>query len=286
MTAWPEALVGEIARRRCVLFLGAGVSASAADSAGANPKDWSQFLKDACSLVPARTKADEIKVLIDQRRYLLALQAITQESDAGDYQHFLTREFNNPSFLPSDLHKTILEIDSRIVITTNFDKIYERLCLSDGKEGYKVLPYYSDSLGDELRSDTRIIIKSHGTIDDVQKMVFTKSEYHAAKKKYPQFYSLLRAIFLTHTVIFIGCSLDDPDLLLTLEDVRITASGTRPHYVLVHSGKNSSWELRDWQESYNIRALEYGPGYTDLTAMLQDLRTRVADLRSTQPEPS
>lgn len=283
---WPDALVGEVARRRCVLFLGAGVSASALAGTGARPKDWGQFLTDACSLVRDGDKAEKIRRLVEERRYLLALQAINQESDAGDYQQFLGREFNNPGFLPSDLHRTILAIDSRIVITTNFDKIYERLCLSDGSEGYKVLPYYSDSLGDELRSDTRLIVKAHGTIDDVQKMVFTKSEYHAAKKKHPEFYSMLRAIFLTHTAIFIGCSLDDPDLLLTLEDVRITASGTRPHYVLVKEGANSSWELRDWQESYNIKALEYGPDYPDLTVALQDLRGRVANLRSTQLEPS
>lgn len=283
---WPEALVGEVARRRCVLFLGAGVSASAVNDAGNHPKDWAQFLTDACVLVANADTATAIRQLVKDRRYLLALQAIAMESDAGDYQRFLTREFNNPGFAPSDLHKTIHEIDSRIVITTNFDKIYERLCLSIGSEGYKVLPYYSESLGDELRSDTRLIVKAHGTIDDVQKMVFTKSEYHLAKKKHPEFYSMLRAIFLTHTAIFIGCSLDDPDLLLTLEDVRITASGTRPHYVLVRQGANSVWELRDWQESYNIRALEYGPDYADLTKALQDLRSRVADLRSTQLEPS
>lgn len=283
---WPEALVGEVARRRCVLFLGAGVSASSVDGNGARPKVWPQFIKDAAALVANKEKAENIQKLVDDRRYLLALQAISLESDAGDYQQFLTREFNNPGFGPSDLHRTILEIDSRIVITTNFDKIYERLCLSSGSEGYKVLPYYSNSLGDELRSDTRIIIKAHGTIDDVHKMVFTKAEYHAAKKEHPEFYSMLRAIFLTHTALFIGCSLDDPDLLLTLEDVRITASGTRPHYVLVRQGANSSWELRDWHASYNIRALEYGPNHEDLTASLQELRSRVADLRSTQLEPS
>ncbi|MBW8311610.1 MAG: SIR2 family protein [Rhizobium sp.] len=269
-----------------MLFLGAGVSASAVDQDGKRPKSWVQFLLDACTLVKDAEKQTKIKSLIDERRYLLALEAIAIESDAGDYQQFLSREFNNPNFSPSKLHEAILGIDSRIVITTNFDKIYERLCLGSGSEGYKVLPYYSDSLGDELRSDTRIIIKAHGTIDDVKKMVFTKSEYHEAKKNHPDFYTMLRAIFLTNTAIFLGCSLDDPDLLLTLEDVRITASGTRPHYILVLNGANSSWELRDWQKSYNIKAIEYGPAYDDLTTALQDLRNRVATLRSSKPEPT
>jgi hypothetical protein len=44
MIDWPLTLVNEIAKERCVLFLGAGVSASAVDSAGKHPPDWKTFL--------------------------------------------------------------------------------------------------------------------------------------------------------------------------------------------------------------------------------------------------
>jgi len=34
---------------------------------------------------------------------------------------------------------------------------------------------------------------------------------------------MLKALFLTNTVLFIGCGLNDPDVVLLLEDVKISA---------------------------------------------------------------
>lgn len=254
-----------------MLFLGAGVSASARDHTGRRPKLWGEFLEEASNLIPAGPRRDEIRTLIAERRYLLALQAITQEANEADYQDLLNANFNNPAFKPSELHQLIYDLDSRIVVTTNFDKIYETLCLGTSEEGYKVIPYTSDSLGDELRSDAWLIIKAHGTIDDIQNIIFTKADYHRAKRRYPHFYTMLRALFLTHTCVFIGCSLDDPDILLVLEEVQHTASARRPHYALVLQNSHSQYALKDWHSAYNIRALEYGPDHEALAAELRAL---------------
>lgn len=284
MIAWPQTLVTEVARRRCIFFLGAGVSASSVSPQGARPKEWGDFLTAALHLVTNQEDRATVANLISERRYLLALQAISQEADAGDYQSFLSTNFNDPTFEPSTLHKIIFDLDSRIVITTNFDKIYEKLCLRASTEGFKVLPYNSTSLGDELRSDTRLIIKAHGTIDDVGSMIFTKSEYHKATAKHAQFYAMLRALLLTHTCIFMGCSMDDPDVLLLLEDVRVTASSNRPHYALVLQGKNSVYSKQDWLASYNVKALEYGPTHDALIEELGSLLEQVVEIRSNRRE--
>ncbi len=284
MINWPQTLVTEIARRRCIFFLGAGVSAASINSEGDTPKQWGEFLTAALSLVLDGLRREAIERLIQERRYLLALQAISQEADAGDYQNFLTENFNDPTFEPSALHKVIFDLDSRLVITTNFDKIYEKLCLRESTEGFKVLPYHSTSLGDEIRSDTRLIIKAHGTIDDVGKMIFTKSQYHAATASHAQFYTMLRALLLTNTCIFMGCSLDDPDVLLLLEDVRITASSNRPHYALVLQETTSIYAKQDWLSSYNVKTLEYGPIHDALSGDLNALLALVEEARSTRPE--
>jgi hypothetical protein len=95
---------------------------------------------------------------------------------------------------------------------------------------------------------------------------------------------LLKAVFLAHTCIFVGCSLDDPDVLLVLEDIRVTATNQRPHYALVMSGEHSSYALRDWQDAFNIRALEYGPTHDDLVVDLRELHGRVEDHRRVYTE--
>jgi hypothetical protein len=278
---WPDTLVREVAKRRCVLFLGAGVSASATGVGGIRPKEWQQFLIDACRLIAALDRRTIVGQLITERRYLLALQAIKDEVDAGDYQTLLNDNFNTPAFQPSKLHEIIFDLDSRLVITTNFDKIYERYCLNESTEGFKVIPYYSPSLADELRSDTRIIIKAHGSIDDVQRMFFTRAEYHSAKQNNSNFYEILKAIFLLNTVIFLGCGFEDPDVQLLLEEVKITSSGNRPHYILIKEGSQIDFGIRDWHKTYNVKALEYGPDHNDLITDLEGLLRRVDAMRAT-----
>lgn len=275
MIEWPQTLVNEIARRRCILFLGAGVSASTKNSDGESPKEWKSLLTSAAELISDENKKNDVKQLITNNKLLIALQAISREVDAGDYHQLLNLSFNNGTFVPSKLHKVIFELDSRIVITTNFDKIYERYCLSTSTEGFKVIPYYSDSLADEIRSDNRLIIKAHGTIDEVAKMVFTKAEYHNAKEKYASFYSILRALLLTNTCIFIGCSMDDPDVLLLLEEVKFIANSKKSHYALFKEGSISSYIKEDLLSSYNIKCLEYSPSHRNLVTDLKNLLEQV-----------
>jgi hypothetical protein len=54
------------------------------------------------------------------------LQGIRDEANGADYRDLLNRNFNNPVFKESDLHRCILDLDSRLIITSNFDKIYDR----------------------------------------------------------------------------------------------------------------------------------------------------------------
>ncbi len=280
MINWPKSLVTEIARRRCMLFLGAGVAASATNPAGKRPQEWKEFLKAAVDLIHAPQIKTDINNLIDQNRLLLALQAINDEADPGDYHALLNTNFNDATFEPSGLHKVIFNLDSRLVITTNFDKIYEKHCLTASTEGFKVIPYYSNSLGDEIRSDTRLIIKAHGSIDEISHMVFTKAQYHAAKEKHASFYAILKALLLTNTCIFIGCGMDDPDVLLLLEEVRITANPNRPHYALLREGSHTSFVKKDLASAYNVRSLEYGPNHADLVTDLQELQAQIDSIRA------
>jgi hypothetical protein len=148
-------------------------------------------------------------------------------------------------------------------------------------ESFKVLTYDSLDLADELRSDTRLLIKAHGSIDSIKKMIFTRAEYHKAKAEHSQFYELLKAIFLTHTLIFVGCGMEDPDVLLMLEDVKITGTPQKPHYALIRTNERDAITIDDWKSTYNIVALEYGGRYDELTLALQSLYELVVAERST-----
>ena len=78
------------------------------------------------------------------------------------------------------------------------------------------------------------------------------------------------------------CGLDDPDVLLMLEDVKITSSSMLPHYALVLNGEYSRFSINDWHKAYNIKALTYEPNHDDLTLSLKDLLVDVETFRSTR----
>ncbi|MGJ8645322.1 MAG: SIR2 family protein [Marinomonas colpomeniae] len=280
MIDWPISLIREVGRRRAFVFLGAGVSSSAVHSDGDAPQTWEGFINTASDLITNPVCKKEVIALIQENKYLLALQAIKDNVNPAEYDYLINKSFNNPKFKASKLHEHILDLDLEIVVTTNFDKIYENYCHYTSEEGYRVLTYESEDFGDLLRTDTRLIIKAHGCINNARSIVFTKAQYHKAKKDNPQFYEILKAIFLTHTCIFIGCSMEDPDILLALEDVKITSSSTFPHYVITREGANTELAKRDWNETYNITALEYGPDHTDLNLDLKTLNEKVAEFRS------
>lgn len=46
MIDWPDKLIDSIARRRSVLFLGAGISANTQNRYGKHPATWEAFLKE------------------------------------------------------------------------------------------------------------------------------------------------------------------------------------------------------------------------------------------------
>ncbi len=282
MINWPSSFIREVAARRCVFFLGAGVSASSIDDDGNHPKAWKEFLNDALTLIANKKERDLVSKLIREKQYLLALQGIYEIANKSDYKDFLNKNFNNPLYKPSKLHEIIYELDSRIVITTNFDRIYENYCMKiTNSDAYKIINYYSKDLVDEIRSDNRLIIKAHGSIDDASNMIFTRSQYHRAKRNYSQFYEIIKALFLTNTIVFIGCSLSDPDVLLILEEVKISSSSERPHYAIIKKKSMNNLELSDWQNTYNICALEYGPSYENLLIDLKNLLAQVDNERST-----
>lgn len=75
----------------------------------------------------------------------------------------------------------------------------------------------------------------------------------------------------------------DPDVLLVLEEVRITATSETPHYTLTLTGEHSNYALEDWRSAYNIKYLEYGPNHDDLKTDLEGLLEQVLAFRQTSP---
>jgi len=281
---WPQSLVQEIASHRAIIFLGSGSSAGCSNAAGEYPPTWEKFL-DAARIQFVNVAEDSalVQELILNKSFLDAAEIIFSYIDPAEADLFFRDVFQRPAFQPSKLHDIIHGIDSKIVITTNYDQIYEHLCLrGEGAEGYNVKSYCEDQILDEIRSPTRLIIKAHGCVTNPQKIVLTRSQYFNARMLHPSFYSLLDSLFLTHTVLFIGYSLSDPDIQLILENANIAVPSAHPHYALVQKEKHPAI-VKAIRSSYNIRLLEYeneDGTHKEVIPSLEELFSRVNFERS------
>lgn len=259
MITWPTDLVQDVARRRSVLFLGAGVSKSARSKSGVRPKDWEQFLRHASGSVSNLTHRKEITDLIDSSDFLTACELTKKYLRPDQFKSVLLTEYSDPGFEAAPIHDDITRLDSRFVLTTNFDRVYESRANQLQQNTILVKAYYDSDIADAVRRSQRAVLKVHGTIDACERTIFTRSDYARARIEHAHFYRLLESLFQTHTFIFLGASMRDPDIQLLLEDYAYRFSGSRPHYMVMPDGSIPAGKLAVLEESMNLRALTYLP---------------------------
>lgn len=287
MLEWGDALIKELAARRCIVFLGSGASAGCKSTIGkTQPPKWSDLLIALTGKI--RNHDDEkslAKKLIEELKYLDAAEVILSTLNRADYVDAMRNIFEQPRYQPSDIHHAILKIDPKIVITTNYDTVYDLYCRQGiARDGYNIFKYTDNHLVSQLRSPIRCVIKAHGCITDPDTMVLTRSEYFNAKQRSPHFFKILDALFLTHTILFVGYSLTDPDIQITLENANISAPSSHRHYFVTESGSAPALK-RAWEKTYNVEVLEFPAGnFSDLNESLEILSSKVLEYRRENPD--
>ena len=254
---WPAELVEEIALGRVVLFLGSGVSANSKNSTGRiSPPTWWKFLNDLTPRLPRAIKPG-VKEILSRNNLLLACDVIRGSITAPVFKAELRKAFHDPGYLPSDAHRSLLRLGARITVTPNFDVIYDNFVAAETSNTVLVKNYYDEDAAESLRSKYPVIFKLHGSITSPDKLIFTGSDYAAARTKAAGFYSLMRALLCTHTFLFVGCGLDDPDIKVLLEDYRYSHGVSRQHYFLVPSGLMHKKILAVAGDSLNLSFIEF-----------------------------
>lgn len=283
---WPRALVEELASRRCIIFLGAGASAGCVnqDTPPKSPPTWSALLEGIKSIARDATSKPIADSLIAKEKYLDAAEVLFGSINPADFASYIREVMAEPRYQASDIHEYVLNLDPKIVVTTNYDEIYDNYCRSGKEQGlYNVCKYYETHLVSDLRSPVRQIIKAHGCITDPSKIVLTRSQYFLERQNHSNFYKVLDALFLTNTLLFLGYGLSDPDIQLMLENSNITYKASHPHYALVEEGMETSIK-KAYKEAYNIDFIEFPVGdFARANEMLEELVQQVNNRRETNP---
>jgi hypothetical protein len=278
MIPWPQELVSDMARRRCVVFLGAGISRSCQNSQGQSPKTWEEFLRSAIQTIHPN---QHIRALIKKEDYLTACEIIKKTLGRDSFNSLVIQEFLNPRFPHAPIHEAVFDLDSRIVATPNFDKIYETFANHKASGSIRIKHHYDADIAEAIRRTDRLILKIHGTIDFPDKMIFTRQEYAEARAKYQNFYSILESLALTHTFLFLGCGVNDPDLRLLLEDNFFKHASTRPHIFVLPKYSLHKDVIEVIQKSMNLGVLTYrsSDNNAELLTSVRDLVAQVEQER-------
>jgi hypothetical protein len=82
-----------------------------------------------------------------------------------------------------------------------------------------------------------------------------------------------------YSVIFIGCSLEDPELRLLLNYINAAfPQGGIPHYALMSTDNTGETERNRWKKDYNMRVIPISPAkdYEDISTFLKILKEKEA----------
>ncbi len=277
MVNWPDPIVDSLARRKAAIIIGSGVSANAKDPSGNSPPTWGAFLDKACSKLDRTPR--HVSRAISGKNYLHACEYLKNRL-GKEWDSILKDNFLSPKYKHSDIHKHIFDLDSRFVISLNFDRIYDNYVHKNAEGTYYIKNYYDEDLGQIIGGSDRYLIKAHGTIDRSDKLIFTLKDYAKARVEYSKFYKIMDSILLLNSVVMIGCGLSDPDIQYLFENNKYLFNDTS-HYMILPNEFNSE-EKKLYEETRGINIIQYkrrNNDHGELTIALAELVELVNDRR-------
>ena len=204
-------LIGAIERRRVAPFIGAGMS-----YACGYPM-WGEALEKVKAKVGA-VDEDAFQAAIDAYDYLEAAQILW---DAGDVhlRNFIRTEFSDGRLPKGKVIGPALHlprISFGCIVTTNFDPVIETV-FDKKLDAYMHGVQEGHNFVSRLVKGQRCLLKLHGDAENHGSYIFTKQQYEDAygnpfdfSKTLPK---ALRQIFVSQSLLFLGCSLENDKTL-------------------------------------------------------------------------
>lgn len=252
------------------LFVGAGMSAAAG-------------LPDWATLLEAPRRAVGVPELAD---FPLMAEYISRSPQIGAealYVHVLEAICDADTGGTAEIHRLLSRLPVNEIWTTNYDQLLERAC-----PGASVV--ISDDDVRLIGTVERTIIKMHGSIDAgpprswARPPVLTRTHYETYEDDWPRTWALLRASYLSRTMLFLGFSFTDPNVELLLRLARRHGTSVFDRHLTVmkqpHPSDQNALRLHQLRvadlENSGVRVCEVAQ-YEDLEPLL------VALVRRTRP---
>ena len=218
------------------------------------------------------------------------LSEVLEDQFPGALLGDIVKTIDRDEFEPSAIHFALTKLPFSLVITTNWDKLLEKAYSRMGKVvRARTWSEPLDVLRD-IRHHDFSVFYLHGSIDKHGTIIRTRNHYQFLLHQNTTLQTCLRTLLLTRTLLFVGHSLRDPDLLSLLNEIargyKEKSGPGQPHYhyALLPDTELNNLAHRRLQEDYNVLAFPYplqnGAGHEDQVVMflesLSDASSRMS----------
>ncbi len=274
----PDKLKQAYKEKRCAVLVGAGASA------GAGLPLWAKFLElmiaeAEAHLVISPAKAKEYRDLISNPGKFLLVASGLKEDLQVYFDEFVVNTFIAPKPTPTEMHQALVALDrTQFIVTTNYDTLIERAYRA--KDPDVSVCTFNDAGEVQRRLSKRefFILKAHGDAAKVGSgIILTDADYRNILFRQRAYQSLLSAMFTMFTIIFVGASMTDPEIMLLLNYLADSfAPGSGPsHFALMAEQDVTSVEKDRWFKDFNIHLIPVSKAdhYVEVTEFLVALQS-------------
>lgn len=219
-------------RKRVAPFIGAGLSAPCKYPL------WGEAIRRITSKLEGVSVSDEraarpplpaipeIKEALKNSEYPLAAQLLYDNHNC-QLENFIRNTFDGAT--TCEMQGALLlipQLTDGCIITTNFDALIEKVFQNENRpiEGYMYGTQTQNQFAAKLVQGERCILKLHGNYNSADTYIFSQAQYSSAYGENELDYTkplakVLRQIFISHSLLFLGCSLEQDRTLALFIDV-------------------------------------------------------------------
>ena len=212
-------LAEELEKGKLVVFVGAGVSKNS------GLPDWKELIKDYAEYRGIKE--------FTSKEYLTIPEEVFERYGSLKYYEIAEKRFLG-KYVPNSVHRILKKMDLTYIITTNYDTLIE--------DQIKNLQIVSKDEDLPYTNSNRMLIKMHGDFKN-KNIVLKKSDYDNYEKNFQLISTLIKGLFTTNTILFIGYSYNDTNVQQIMNWIKeILKEETRKAFLVEFTEKDDKEE--------------------------------------------
>lgn len=212
-------LAEELEKGKLVVFVGAGVSKNS------GLPEWEELIKDYADYRGIKE--------FTSKQFLTIPEEVFERYGSLKYYEIAEKRFSG-KYVPNSIHRILKKMKLTYIITTNYDTLIEN--------EIKNLQIVSKDEDLPYTNSNKMLIKMHGDFEN-KNIVLKQSDYDNYEKNFQLISTLVKGLFTTNTVLFIGYSYSDTNVQQIMNWIKeILKEKTRKAFLVEFTNEDSKEE--------------------------------------------